>query len=98
MLASEPSSFVLPALSVNLPLATLIDAVPVKFNEGVKVAAYADPLPVKLDSVPPVTTTSASTKSLTLSLTVKIIVEVLPILILVKLLEIAIVGGVRSIL
>ena len=54
------------------------------------------PLPLKFVSVPPLTLISDNVKSVTLSLITKVMVAVLPKPMLLKLLVMAIVGGVRS--
>jgi len=65
------STLTLPARSVYTPEATLIDCCP--SVEGVRVAVYVVPEPVKLESVPPpVTVTSSDVKSLVDSLNVNV--------------------------
>ena len=54
------------------------------------------PLPLKFVSVPSLTLISDNVKSVTLSLITKVMVAVLPKAMLLKLLVMAIVGGVRS--
>ena len=48
----------LPAVSVNTPEPTEMDAVPEEFDVGVKVAEYEVPEPLKPDNDPPETVTS----------------------------------------
>ena len=63
LLLSLPSALVLPALSLNLPLARLILAVPAALASGVKVATYwVSDTALRLLRVPPLTSTSARVK------------------------------------
>jgi hypothetical protein len=58
MLRDELAVFPLPAVSVNTPEPTEMDAVPEEFDVGVKVAEYEVPEPLKSDNDPPETVTS----------------------------------------
>jgi hypothetical protein len=58
MLSDELAVFPLPAVSVNTPEPTEMDAVPEEFDVGVKVAEYEVPEPLKPDNDPPETVTS----------------------------------------
>ena len=62
MLRDELAVFPLPAVSVNTPEPTEMDAVPEEFDVGVKVAEYEVPEPLKPDNDPPETVTSPITK------------------------------------
>ena len=68
----------LPAASVKVLARTLMVAGVVLLVVGVKVAEYEVPDPVKADSVPPATVTSAEVKSVEDSLRVKFRVAVSP--------------------
>ena len=87
----------LPAASVNLPAATDICPDAVELAVGVKMAVYTDPEPLRLESVPPETVTSPSTKVVEFSLSVNVIVAVSPALSEALLLAIAMVGTMVSI-
>ena len=62
MLSDELAVFPLPAVSVNTPEPTEMDAVPEEFDVGVKVAEYEVPEPLNPDNDPPETVTSPTTK------------------------------------
>ena len=66
----------LPAVSVNALDPIEIDAVPAESAVGVKVAVYDVPDPEKLDSEPPDTVMSPTTKSADVSDNVNVIVSV----------------------
>ena len=69
----------------------------IEFVVGVNVAEYAMPEPLKLESEPPETTTSAAEKSAEDSLSVKVMVAVSPLLRAALLLVIETVGATVSI-
>ena len=68
----------LPAPSVKVLARTLMVAGVVLLDVGVKLAEYEVPDPVKAESVPPATVTSAEAKSVEDSLRVKVRVAVSP--------------------
>lgn len=81
LLASEPSALVFPAESENLDEATEMTPSVVLLAVGVKVAVYeVEETAFQLEREPPVTETSASTKSVEASERVKVRVDVLPAL------------------
>ena len=92
-----PARLVFPAASVNFPAATAMLPAPVKLAVGVKIAVYAFPAPVKAESVPPVTATSAAVKSATSSESVNVTVAVSPVRMSVREGEIETVGASVSI-
>ena len=70
------SPLAFPAASANAPRPTVITPSSVLFSDGVKLALYSMPLPLKPLSVPPLTTTSSAVKSLDASDNEKRIVAV----------------------
>ena len=78
MIGVAPAAPAFPAESVYMPLATVMLALPLaRLAVGVNVAVRVRPLPLRVPKVPPVVTTSASTKLVVGSaLKLKVIVAV----------------------
>lgn len=93
---SEPPAFALPVASAKTPAATATVPDWCEFAAGVKIAEYVLPVPAKLDSMPPVTTTSAAVKVVDASLKEKVSVAVSPIFRRVLVLVIVTVGRTPS--